>query len=421
MLNFLSCCYRKAALMSNHDLSTEELRRRLDSYLTSHTANLDEIKAILQKAGMKVDDDQIRTVQKEDPFRDRFVNLVKALPAELSSSRDWLLNPSNVAFLVGQTPRLNALSMRTATGYLIVLNQGQITLMYKVIRAICTRISIPSEPNQELDDLAEIVAQILDWLRSAYNVPISQDFAIGPEQLRIAVDLAVLAETFILCHELSHIFRRHLDGRQEEAFLNVDGMEFNALQPRFEEEVAADLSGVQLLLDVAPHLGFTVEVAVAGYELYLFSLMLLEYAMSGYDPSPPPLSADHPPARYRLGVLRQHVAGDLGHPELVAEGSMAYQNSQTIYSIAGRLKRIQDDRDETMSLALPNLLDEAATGAVPDYVFEVAAKQALMDAPRVGLPLLMSAARSSSPGTKTGDVRAALARWILEGMAPPVS
>jgi hypothetical protein len=77
-----------------------------------------------------------------------------------------------------------------------------------------------------------------------------------------------------------------LSGRDEEPFLNVGGVELKALRPKFEEEVAADLSGVRVLLDVAPRLGYTQEAAVAGYELYLFSVMLLEYAISGYDPMP---------------------------------------------------------------------------------------------------------------------------------------
>jgi hypothetical protein len=404
--------------MSNRDLSTENLRRRLDSYLTSRAPSLAEIKAIAQKAGVTLDDDLATIIEHLDPFRERYVDLVQALPEHLSSSREWLLDPANVAFIVGQTPRLNAVSMQTSTGYVVVLNKGQITLMYKIIRAMCTRIAVPGEPIQELDDLAGVVAQTLDWLRSRYNAPISQDFPIGPEQLRIASHFAVLAETFILCHELSHILRGHLAGRREEPFLNVDGTELKILQARFEEEVAADLSGVELLLDVAPRLGYTLDAAVAGYELSLFSTMLLEYAMSGYDASPTPLSTKHPPARYRIGMLRQHVAGELGHPELLEEHTMAYQNSQTIYTIAGRLKRIQDDRDETISGALSAILDQAATRAVPSHVFEAVARQALMDAPRVALPMLMSAASSSGSSTQKQDASALLARQFLEGVVP---
>lgn len=401
--------------MLDHGLSTDDLRRRLDSYLTSHTVSLDEIEAIGQKAGFRIDDDQAKVIDQLDPFRQRYVDLVNALPEELSSNRNWLLDTSNVDFRVGQTPRLNAFSVRTATGCLVVLNTGQITFMYKVIRAICTRIGISGEPIQELDDVAGIIAQALDWLRSAYNVPISQDFAIGSEQLRIASYFAVLAETFILCHELAHIVRGHLSGRDEEPFLNVGGVELKALRPKFEEEVAADLSGVRVLLDVAPRLGYTQEAAVAGYESYLFSVMLLEYAISGYDPSPPPLSAKHPPARYRLGTLRRYVATELGYAELIDDDSMAYQNSRTIYSVAGRLQKVQEDRDNAVSDALPSLLDQAANGIVPNYVFETVARQALMDAPRVALPLLMSAASSSDRG------RALLARQLLEDVAPPVS
>ena len=221
--------------MLDHGLSTDDLRRRLDSYLASHTVSLDEIEAIGQKAGFRIDDDQANVIDQLDPFRQRYVDLVNALPEELSN-RNWLLDTSNVDFRVGQTPRLNAFSVRTATGYLVVLNTGQITFMYKVIRAICTRIGISGEPIQELDDVAGIIAQALDWLRSAYNVPISQDFAIGSEQLRIASYIAVLAETFILCHELAHIVRGHLSGRDEEPFLNVGGVELKALRPKFEEE-----------------------------------------------------------------------------------------------------------------------------------------------------------------------------------------
>ncbi len=402
--------------MEDRELSTEDLRRRLDSYLTSHAPSLDEIQVTARKAGYVLDNHEAKIVDQMDPLRELYVDLVKALPENLPSSKDWLLDSSNVAFLVGRTPRLNAVSMRTATGHLIVLNQGQVTFAYKVIRAICTRIVIPDEPTQELDDVAGIVAQTLDWLRSTYNAPVSDDYPIGSEQLRIATHLAVLAENFILCHELSHILRGHLIGRQEEPFLNVDGMELKALQPRFEEEVAADLLGVQLLLDVAPRLGYTVASAAAGYELYLFSVMLLEYAMSGYDASPPALSSNHPPARYRIGTLRQYVAEELGHPELLDEGSPAYQNSQTVYNIGARLKKIQEDRDETASRSLPSLLDEAASGSLPIYAFEVAARRALMDAPRVALPILINAARLSNTGTRKGDARAALARRFLPGL-----
>jgi hypothetical protein len=403
-----------------NDLSTENLRSRLDSYLASHSLSLPGIKEMGQKVGFTLDDYQAEAIQQMDPFRERYKDLVYALPDDLSSSRDWLLDPSNVAFLVGHTPRLNAVTIPSTTGYVVVLNEGQITFMYKVIRAVCTRIVIPNEPNQELDDLAGIIAQALDWLRSAYNVPVSQNFDIGPEQLRIASTFSVLAETFILCHELSHIFRGHLKGQREEDFLEFDDLQLKALQPKFEEEVAADLAGVQVLLDVAPRLGYTIEAAVAGYELYLFSVMLLEYVMSGYSDSPPPQSPTHPPARYRIGVLRKSVAEELGHPELLEEGSVAYQNSQTIYNVGGRLKKIQAERDETVSNALPSLLQKTAAGRVPLYTFDAVVHQALMDAPRVSFPILLEAANSTGNSQQDNDVRF-LARRFLEGVAPPTS
>jgi hypothetical protein len=400
-----------------NDLSTDNLRSRLDSYLASHGASPREIKKLGQKAGFALDDNQAEAIQQMDPFRELYKELVHALPDDLSSTRDWLLDPSNVAFLVGRTPRLNAVTIPSATGYLVVLNEGQITFMYKVIRAVCTRVAIPNEPNQELDEVAGIIAQALDWLRSAYNVPVSQDFDIGPEQLRMATYFSVLAETFILCHELSHIFRGHLKGQREEDFLEFDDLQLKALQPRFEEEVAADIAGVRLLLDVAPRLGYTMEAAAAGYELYLFSVMLLEYAMSGYADSPPPQSPTHPPARYRIGLLRESVTKELGHPELLEEGSVAHQNSQTIYSVGGRLKKIQAERDETASNALPSLLQETAAGRVPLYTFDAVAPQALMDAPRVSFPILLEAANSTGNSQLDDDVRF-LARRFLEGIAP---
>jgi hypothetical protein len=404
-----------------NDLSTENLRGRLDSYLASHSVSFPEIKNIGRKAGFTLDDNQAEAIQQMDPFRDRYEDLVQALPDDLSSTRDWLLDPSNLTFLVGRTPRLNAVTIPSATGYLIVLNEGQITFMYKVIRAVCTRIAIPNEPNQELDEIAGIIAQALDWLRSAYNVPVSQDFDIGPEQLRIASMLTVLSETFILCHELSHIFRGHLKGQREEDFLEVDELQLKALQPRFEEEVAADLTGVQVLLDVAPRLGYTLEAAVAAYELYLFSVMLFEYAMSDYAASPPPLSTTHPPARYRIGMLRKSVAEELGHPELLEEGSMAYQNSQTIYNVAGRLKKIQAERDKAVSRTLASLLQETAAGRYPLHLFDAVAAQALMDAPRVALPTLLEASSSTRGSSQQNDDVRFLARRFLESIGPSTS
>ena len=355
-----------------------------------------------------------------EPFRDRYEDLVQVLPDDLSPTRDWLLDPSNVAFLVGRTSKLNAVTIPSATGYVVILNEGQITFMYKVIRAICTRMVVPNEPNQELDEVAGIIAQALDWLRSAYNVPVSQDFDIGPEQLQSASIFSVLSETFILSHELSHIFRGHVKGQHEEDFLEVDDLQLKALQPRFEDEVAADLTGVRILLDAAPRLGYSLPAAVAGYELYLFSMMLLEYAMSGYAASPPPLSATHPPARYRIGILRKRVAEDLGHPEFLEEGSMAYQNSQQIYSVAGRLKKIQAERDMAASNALPSLLQETAASRVPLDVFHAAARQTLMDAPRVSFPILLEAANSTGNSQQDHNVRS-LARLFLEGVAPSIS
>jgi hypothetical protein len=407
-----------------NDLSTENLRSRLDSYFASHSISspsLPEIKKVGRQAGFTLDDNQAEAILQMDPFRDRYEELVQALPDDLYPTRDWLLDPSNVAYLVGRTPRLNAVTIPSATGYLVILNEGQITFMYKVIRAICTRIAIPNEQNQELDEAAGIIAQALDWLRSAYNVPVSQDFGIGPEQLRIASIFSALSETFILCHELSHIFRGHLKGQPEEDFLEFDDLQLKALQPRFEEEVAADLTGVQILLDVAPRLGYTLEAAVAGYELYLFSVMLLEYAMSDYADSPSPLSATHPPARYRIGMLHKSVTEELGHPELLEEGSMAYQNSQIIYSVAGRLKKIQAERDKAVSNTLASLLRETAAGRYPLYLFDSVASQALMDAPRVALPILLEAANSTgSNSQQDGDVRF-LARRFLDSVAPSTS
>lgn len=96
--------------------------------------------------------------------------------------------------------------------YAVVIHSGLSEFVYRVVRAISTRIvdlNLGVEPGQSFDDTVRIVAEIFWWFRetSQWGQPQSfgPEYNIHEDQKKIASIITTEVESFFLAHELGHI------------------------------------------------------------------------------------------------------------------------------------------------------------------------------------------------------------------------
>jgi hypothetical protein len=364
---------------------------RANNALASPTVTETAIRRVAEGLGADLDADEVSLLLDQGAvLRRRYEDLLAALPDRLEWMRPLHSNGAeDVTFSVRNTPNLNTSTVPTGPGgYLLTFNGGQVTFMYKAVRAMTSYLTLPGEPTASMDQVAERIAQLADWVRSPFGVPFSEDWEIGTEQRAIASDMATLAELFVIAHELVHIGRGHLVGEVTEV-INVVDEQFLPFATDMQREAQADFEGIAALLEVAPDLGFTPEAAYAGAEAYLSTQWLLEYAQSGFVPDQSKPGA-HPPPRFRIGTMRSFVAKELHHPELVAEGSISDKMMRIVLAVGARMEQIQRVSDARLRDQWPELLQNCSEGSsgIPDHFgFRDRLRPLLMRSPRVSAEL----------------------------------
>lgn len=91
--------------------------------------------------------------------------------------------------------------------YAIVIHSGLSEFLYRVIRAISTRLvdsSLDIEPGSSFDDTVRIVSEIFWWLQET-GESFGPDYDIHDNQKKIASILTTEVESFFLAHEMGHI------------------------------------------------------------------------------------------------------------------------------------------------------------------------------------------------------------------------
>jgi len=355
-----------------------------------HLDRLLEFEESLGRDRAKIEQDMERWYEENrDWGEELFREVIKNLPEE---GKD-LFDDSNF-FAVGTLDKVevNAQAIKAGNGgWLILLNIGLFTFLYKVARALATRF-VAVDKNGErpygdasiaFEETCRLVAEVFTWYAGA-GIPFGSDFPIHPAQLTIANLLATYAEQFVICHELAHHVMGHVTGGTEKNIL-IANVPVQTSNWNWEQEFEADEGGLRFLLWKGDVLGGNDTVMrYTGADFFLQVMSLYE-ELTNF-----PGSETHPPSVERLNRLRRFAAS-LCHDEdskaaLFQRAHVVEQMlqvvRQTLFAPTQEQSRHLEEKSQRLVQRLENLLDKYTGGMTPDYMsFYVNAFQLLEEGP----------------------------------------
>ncbi len=153
------------------------------------------------------------------------------------------------------TDSFNALVRRCSSGYLILVNRGLMLLLFRLARAISTRIcfeegvgnpTIDYECESELDEVSNYVRKAIRSTLDGQLVP-ECPALLSWNRIILSAMIAYYAQMFALWHEWSHILLGHLDQARERT-VQMFGLKVPIVCPEAEDESQADECAANLLI-----------------------------------------------------------------------------------------------------------------------------------------------------------------------------
>ncbi|MEB6588401.1 hypothetical protein MXM82_04515 [Pseudomonas asiatica] len=278
-----------------------------------------------------------------------------------------LLESDTVAIGTIENPVPDASITELENGYAILFNTGMREFVYRLARIIATRFSIADQSvGVELHETARLVAEVFWWFQET-TVAYGPDYAINDAQMRIANNLAMEAEAFLLCHEIGHI-ASDTPGMLEELSDDMPGVDFAA----HLDEFVADFFGAMFVLgaredDHSPTDAINLQFRYAGIEFVLQIYQCLEKVGVNF-------SNSHPSATERLAYIRNAIRHRCADDESWLSLSTIASGIESIFN---KILAILDSPQEHMQYYerkaaellddLNRALDECSGEMVPDY------------------------------------------------------
>lgn len=235
----------------------------------------------------------------------QFRQLASILPADVAQ---WAASPNQ--FLISQIHdhRYHGeVLLAENGGALVMIHDGLITFLYKVCRALSTRMVASDSSGDSLDqmplefsDVAKILATTLSWLQKK-GIPYGPDFDVTGRQLLIAHQMATYAEWFVFCHEIAHVRLGHF---QNSETIDVGGLQL--IDRSHSEEFEADRNAFDLLMKCEVEAGEQnslrhSQMVLLGATLFFrVDSMLVHFGGQA-------ASVTHPSSLDRLECLQRHV------------------------------------------------------------------------------------------------------------------
>jgi hypothetical protein len=193
---------------------------------------------------------------------------------------------------------VEAVTIWVASRHVIAVNQGLALFLYRLARAFSPHVIVrgPADPPAPPESEAVgIIATLVDWMASPVRAPLVADWPIGPREQRTAENYTLLAERFVIAHEIAHILRGHLiadAGAVDAAQASPVELDQRPLQQEHE----ADVLGALLAVDSASKEGTDPRAAVTGVYFFFRALQLGEMVGAVH------VDDSHRPAAERLAV-----------------------------------------------------------------------------------------------------------------------
>jgi hypothetical protein len=162
--------------------------------------------------------------------------------------------PDHVLVTALDTELVNAASYACGDGSaLIVLNDALVKLAYEVCRVLATLVVAPGEtPADDVtEDAQRGLVSVLDWIRVSGHVH-AVDLPLDGPRLRIAVELCLAMEEFVIAHEVSHLVLGHHAGcmGSRQILIEVPSTEPIPDPDYQRQELEADCFAMLMVLDL---------------------------------------------------------------------------------------------------------------------------------------------------------------------------
>jgi hypothetical protein len=209
------------------------------------------------------------------------------------------VGPAGLVLQARPSNTINALTVPTRDGVVIIYNLGFYAMLYSFGAAVSLAIE-----RHDARQATEWLASMVDWATSRAKEPRPDSLELGEESRGMAVNLAAQAQRFAMCHELGHVVTFD---RAEAAIrpATVAGVTVNALPDTWEKEYAADREGLSMFLRELAARNKSAAAALIGAEVFLNAAGMLQESSADEGQA-------HPPPDKRLARVRTQFRAACG-------------------------------------------------------------------------------------------------------------
>lgn len=197
------------------------------------------------------------------------------------------LGPAGLILEARPSNTINALTVPTQDGVVIIYNLG----FYSMLYSVSTAVAVVAEKQPDGAHAVEWLSGLVDWATSRAMEPRTTPLELDDEQKSLATNIAAQAQRFAMCHELGHVVA--YDKTEEPVrTATVDGVAVSALRDTWEKEYGADADGLEMFVRVLASQSKSASGALVGAELFLNAAGMLQQSSVDEGQAHPRLTTD---------------------------------------------------------------------------------------------------------------------------------
>lgn len=198
------------------------------------------------------------------------------------------VGPAGLVLEARPSNTINALTVPTRDGAIIIYNLGLYSILYSVACALAVAVC----KHAKRIEAGVWLCGLVDWATSRAMEPryntIFGELQLDDEDKHLAVKTAAQAHRFAMCHELAHVLA-YESAEEPVRSATVGDVVVSALRDTWEKEYAADRDGLAMFIRALASQGKSASGALIGAELFLNAAgMLQESSADEHDAHPPP-------------------------------------------------------------------------------------------------------------------------------------
>ncbi|MGI6779202.1 MAG: hypothetical protein ACOX5O_00590 [Bacteroidales bacterium] len=321
------------------------------------------------ETNFNIDSELLKQLREKRLKEDYAQHLLNRLRHRLNGDYDKLFEEGYIALGEINDPTPNAFTKEFEdSSCAIIFNSGLRDFIYRVTRALSTRINVNGEDDKStkslsFDETCHIIGDIFLWFKETGQA-FGPSYPISKYQLILASELASEAESFFLAHELGHILYRFIDKSDE-----YTASLYSEYKSNWVEEFMADKFALNILLQpIGDDFPYTTrEISYAGAEIGLLIYSGLEKLGFNFNKS------SHPSSNLRIEKLRSYLK-NMSPDENTFNQILILANCNQLlfekiieYISSSDYEKFIDKASKDIFLRIEELLNECTGGPWPDY------------------------------------------------------